>query len=587
MPTINRDLNFRVTVRDNRLGGGGVNYDEMKITVVNTGSPFRVTNTSVTWTGGTTQTITWDVAGTAAMASYVNIRLSLDSGNTFPIVIDGSTPNDGSHTFTVPNVDTTDARIKIRGFGNVFFDVSDADFSIERSPVDFDLLGISRDGGLYDVDQLTGVATGLLPIYIDSTVGIATSPVDGFLYTVADYTAFFPNTLLRIDLARETTRVVGATGLPNGITEGDLDFDPTTGVLYGLSTRVPGSNTRQLFTLDTDTGAATVVATIPSFGDLSAMAFNADGDLYVLDTMMGFENLMMVDKATGAILSQVTAGEVGENAGMDFHPETGELFVVGGGFPGIGRLYNLDTDTGSLTMIGSTGLADGLAGLEFNGPGEIRGTKWHDVDGDGVRDAGEPGLPGWTVYLDENNNGRLDDDDVEPDDYADGTELNRIIPEATLTAIGSAVATDQVTATTDSFASTGDKVFVNDGGNYWTPSSRRLSIDFSTPVSTVSIDFISDDSSDMGRLEVYDAGDNLLKTYITADLGEGAVETMTLSRLTADIAYAIAGGHSGQSGRLDNLVFGEASTLTDSNGRYRFVDLSPGVYTVAEVRQSD
>jgi hypothetical protein len=31
--------------------------------------------------------------------------------------------------------------------------------------------------------------------------------------------------------------------------------------------------------------------------------------------------------------------------------------------------------------------------------GKISGTKWHDVDNDGVKDAGEPGLAGWTIEL--------------------------------------------------------------------------------------------------------------------------------------------------------------------------------------------
>ena len=40
------------------------------------------------------------------------------------------------------------------------------------------------------------------------------------------------------------------------------------------------------------------------------------------------------------------------------------------------------------------------------------GTKFHDLDADGVRDAGEPGLPGWTIraYRDTNANGVLDAD---------------------------------------------------------------------------------------------------------------------------------------------------------------------------------
>lgn len=39
---------------------------------------------------------------------------------------------------------------------------------------------------------------------------------------------------------------------------------------------------------------------------------------------------------------------------------------------------------------------------------ELRGVRYHDRDGDGVRDAGDPGLPGLVVYLDDNRNGIRD-----------------------------------------------------------------------------------------------------------------------------------------------------------------------------------
>ena len=41
-------------------------------------------------------------------------------------------------------------------------------------------------------------------------------------------------------------------------------------------------------------------------------------------------------------------------------------------------------------------------------PGSIHGTKWNDLDHDGVHDAGEPGFAGLTVYADLNGNSTLD-----------------------------------------------------------------------------------------------------------------------------------------------------------------------------------
>ena len=41
--------------------------------------------------------------------------------------------------------------------------------------------------------------------------------------------------------------------------------------------------------------------------------------------------------------------------------------------------------------------------------GEINGYKWHDLNQDGVFDADESGIEGWTIYLDSDHNGKLDD----------------------------------------------------------------------------------------------------------------------------------------------------------------------------------
>lgn len=141
MPIEARTLNFTLTARDTRaLGGlfgpvvGGVGMSDMKVTVAS--SPgFRVTspNTAVSWTGGSAQTITWEVAGTSAApvnTSSVNILLSTDGGLTFPHVLVSNTPNDGSETVVLPNLPTSKARIRVQPVDNIYFDISDANFTI-------------------------------------------------------------------------------------------------------------------------------------------------------------------------------------------------------------------------------------------------------------------------------------------------------------------------------------------------------------------------------------------------------------------------------------------------------------------------
>jgi hypothetical protein len=84
--------------------------------------------------------VTWDPAGTNGApvnVSDVKISLSTDGGATYPTVLAASTANDGSETFTLPCVTSTNARIKIEALGNIFFDISDANFTIQ-SGFDFD-----------------------------------------------------------------------------------------------------------------------------------------------------------------------------------------------------------------------------------------------------------------------------------------------------------------------------------------------------------------------------------------------------------------------------------------------------------------
>ena len=137
LPSYARTLSFKVTVRDAQTGGVGVANDLVSFTVASAG-PFLVTypNTAVSWAGGSQQTVTWNVASTTAApinCITVNIRLSTDGGYTFPTVLVAGTPNDGSQSVTLPNTPTTLARIKVEAVGNVFFDISNADFTITQS----------------------------------------------------------------------------------------------------------------------------------------------------------------------------------------------------------------------------------------------------------------------------------------------------------------------------------------------------------------------------------------------------------------------------------------------------------------------
>ncbi|UOK42989.1 MULTISPECIES: reprolysin-like metallopeptidase [Flavobacterium] len=142
LSSVARTLNFRLTVRDNvpysstaPIKVGQTNYDDMRVVVNGTAGPFTVSvpNTAVSWVAGTNQTVTWNVAGTTANGvncNYVDIYLSTDGGNTYPILLASKVPNDGSETITVPNNTGTTNRIMVKGNNHIFYDISNNNFTI-------------------------------------------------------------------------------------------------------------------------------------------------------------------------------------------------------------------------------------------------------------------------------------------------------------------------------------------------------------------------------------------------------------------------------------------------------------------------
>ena len=141
LPNVTRTLNFRVTLRDNRAGGGAFSDDHVVLNVDGNSGPFLVTapNTAVSVPAGSLQTITWSVNNTnQAPVNCTNVKISLstDGGQTFPYVLAASTPNEGSANVLLPNLTSTTAtaRIKVEAVGNIFFDISDANFTISSGP---------------------------------------------------------------------------------------------------------------------------------------------------------------------------------------------------------------------------------------------------------------------------------------------------------------------------------------------------------------------------------------------------------------------------------------------------------------------
>jgi len=163
---VNRNINFKLTVRDNDAVGGQTDSDQMTATVTTAAGPFIVTSQNVpgqTWDVGTTQTVTWDVAGTTGNGvneANVNILLSTD-GENFDTVLASNVANDGSHDIVVPNVSSSTCRIMVEAANGIFFNVNSNNI----------LIGASIDCTTYS-DENANVA-------IDDGLGEGGTPSNG------------------------------------------------------------------------------------------------------------------------------------------------------------------------------------------------------------------------------------------------------------------------------------------------------------------------------------------------------------------------------------------------------------------------
>jgi hypothetical protein len=114
-------------------------------------------------------------------------------------------------------------------------------------------------------------------------------------------------------------------------------------------------------------------------------------------------------------------------------------------------------------------------------PGEIRGRNFLDADGDGVQDADEPGLSGWTMYLDQNHDGSLDAGEywVVTDESGDFTFSD--LPAASRYTVAQIAAEDwRQTVPNESYFSLKDLQPVNREGSFTGDELRGSGLNTST-----------------------------------------------------------------------------------------------------------
>ncbi|WP_167546552.1 reprolysin-like metallopeptidase [Stieleria maiorica] len=226
LPTTTRELNFRVTVRD---GQGGVHSDDVRLNTVGTGAAFAITPSGSNWTGGVSETVTWDVAGTTTAAGHgidadlVAIELSVDGGLTFPIVLSASTENDGSFTFVSPNIDVQQARVRVRPLDNVFFAISNTDIQITSSGSSPGIL-IQESGASTIVGEDGVVGSPVIDTYdivrTTSTSGTTTVEISASEQAELSLDGINFSPTIHVDLAGTNPATVSVRGVDDAESEG-------------------------------------------------------------------------------------------------------------------------------------------------------------------------------------------------------------------------------------------------------------------------------------------------------------------------------------------------------------------------------
>ena len=190
---------------------------------------------------------------------------------------------------------------------------------------------------------------------------------------------------------------------------------------------------------------------------------------------------------------------------------------------------------------------DDITGNDFGNwtPATKSGMKFHDLDADGVKDATEPGLPGWTIYVDYNGDGVLDTNEPFAVTGADGTYTITGINPGTYK-----VREEAQEGWTVSFPALGyyeetfesdDDITGNDFGNWTTATKSGYKF------------------YDMNSNGIWDEGEPGLEGWV----------------IFID---------ANNNGILDT---DEISTTTGANGYYEFTGLTPGSYYFREVLRAN
>ena len=183
--------------------------------------------------------------------------------------------------------------------------------------------------------------------------------ISGADFLIGDFSKLYAitsgtNQFLAVNTANGATTVIGTPTPGFGEHWSGMAGDQN-GTLYASSLRTDLLTKSRLYTIDPETGNATLVGMISNDMTVVDIAINSKGEMYGLDTQ--YDNLVRIDKETGV---GTVVGAIGFNAryaqGMDFDESSDTLYLAAYNFTTAnGELRIADVATGNTTNVGPLG----------------------------------------------------------------------------------------------------------------------------------------------------------------------------------------------------------------------------------------
>jgi subtilisin-like proprotein convertase family protein len=272
LPSVARTMNFRGVARDVTPMSASCNSEvNVIVNTVASAGPFTITsqNSAITWPQASQQVVTWDVAGTTTNGvncQQVDLLWTTNSGDSFTTLLQG-VANDGSQNVEVPSSNTTTGRVLVKAFDNVFFDINNANITINTSGSTSTFnLGLSH---YYNVicQGNSQVYTITVSSYngFSSPVTLSVSGLPAGISANFSNTVVTPGTTAQLTVTNTSGAVGNYTLLLNGISGAinkSMDFTVGSSLGVGIPTLTsPANNATNIGSLPSLTWAATTNAT--------------------------------------------------------------------------------------------------------------------------------------------------------------------------------------------------------------------------------------------------------------------------------------------------------------------------------------